>query len=100
MIMSHRRRDENPLEITQVDGAGKLCIPPDLAKKLGLQPGNKVILNLQGDILIVKKILETPDSTESFDIQELMRLSENALKTFLDTEPDLYSDTDLKVKYQ
>ncbi len=97
--MSYKKREANPLEITQVDGAGKLCIPPDLAKKLGLQPGNKVILNLQGDILIVKKIQETPDSTESLDIQELMRLSEMALKNFLDNEPDLYSDTDLKVKY-
>ncbi len=98
--MITKKRDRYPLEITQVDGAGKLCIPPELAKKLGLKPGNKFLINLKGDLLILKKIQETSDAGEPVDIQELMNLSEMALKSFLDNEPDLYSDTDLKVKYQ
>lgn len=88
------------MEITQVDGAGKICIPPEMAKKLGVQPGSKFQINIKGDILILQKIHEDSESRENTDIQEMMQLSELSLKEFLESEPDLYSDTDLKVKYK
>ena len=34
------------------------------------------------------------------DIKELTRLSEHSLKEFLEGEPDLYTDDDLKERYQ
>ena len=45
-----------------------------------------------------QEIEKIAESVVDHDTIEISRLSERSLKDFLDTEPDLYSDADLRVK--
>lgn len=38
-----------------IDGKGRVCIPAEIRKKLGLQPGEKVSFEVQEEKLIVRK---------------------------------------------
>ena len=88
------------METVQTDESGKLCVPEDICRKLGLKPGTKFHISLQGSGILLKRI----ESDQTFieggeeELQTLMKLSEISLDTFLNEEPDIYSDADLKVK--
>jgi len=71
-----------------------------MAKKLGMRPGSKFQIDLKGNVIILTKIEENQGNRETIDVQGIMKLSEVSLKGFLENEPDLYSDADVKVKYK
>ncbi|HMF33750.1 MAG TPA: AbrB/MazE/SpoVT family DNA-binding domain-containing protein [Candidatus Lokiarchaeia archaeon] len=88
------------MEIAQTDASGKLCLPEDVCQKLGLKPGAKFQVTIQGSTIILSRIEPDQSAPEDEETLGLMQLSEISLKDFLEEEPDLYTDADLKVKYQ
>ena len=76
----------------------KISIPEDLVEKMKKHPE----INWENIISIVieKYINNLEIIGNEIDTKELTKLSEHSLKEFLDDEPDLYSDDDLKVRYQ
>ncbi len=89
------------MEITQTDESGKLCIPEDICRKLGLKPGTRFQISLRGTDILLTKIDADNIATEGEEVEllNLAKLSELSLEDFLNEEPDLYTDDDLKVKY-
>ena len=49
----------------------------------------------------IEKYIELLDKKKNKEeLQELMKLSEFSLKNFLEDEPDLYTDDDIKLRYK
>jgi len=75
----------------------KISIPKELAKKIKDHPEvnwNKIIK------AAIKHYANSLDISETdIDINELMKLSEHSLEDFLNDEPDLYTDEDLRKRY-
>lgn len=75
----------------------KISIPKELAKKIKDHPEvnwNKIIK------AAIKHYANNLDiSKNDIDINELMKLSEHSLEDFLNDEPDLYTDEDLRKRY-
>lgn len=46
-----------------------------------------------------KYIKKLENKRRKKEIEEIMKISENSLKNFLENEPDLYTDNDLKKRY-
>ena len=87
------------MEIIQTDPAGKIRIPEKIFHALGIKPGAKLRIETNGHEIILSKLDETPILAPDEDNYEIMKLSEDGLHDFLTNEPDLYSESDLKVKY-
>jgi hypothetical protein len=75
----------------------KFSLPEELAKKMKKHPE----INWDAIARIVfEKCIENLEIAENEkEIEELTKLSEHSLKEFLEKEPDLYSNNDLKLKY-
>ena len=75
----------------------KISIPKELAEKIKDHPEvnwNKIIE------AAIKHYADNLDISENdIDINELMKLSEHSLEDFLNDEPDLYTDEDLRKMY-
>lgn len=46
-----------------------------------------------------KYIKKLENKRRKKEIEEILKISENSLKNFLENEPDLYTDNDLKKRY-
>jgi len=89
------------MEIIHSDAAGQLSIPEKLYHALGLKPGMKLQIKKNGKDIILTKLEDLEDgSSDGLESEDLMKMSEESLTDFLDQEPDLYTEADLKVKYQ
>ncbi len=76
----------------------KISIPEDLVEKMKKHPE----INWENiiSIAIEKYIKNLEIVGNDIDTKELTKLSEHSLKEFLESEPDLYTDDDLKERYQ
>jgi len=76
----------------------KISIPEELAEKIKRYPE----INWEKIISIaIESYINNLEVVENeIDIKELTKLSEHSLKEFLEGEPDLYTDEDLKERYQ
>jgi len=74
-----------------------ISIPDELADKMKNHPetnwGNIASTAIKNHI---QKLINAENEQE---IEELTKISEYSLKEFLENEPDLYTDDDLKIKY-
>lgn len=72
-------------------------LPKELEKRLKKYP------EIKWDIIVcatLEKYVEKLEATENEkEIEELTKLSEYSLKEFLESEPDLYTEKDLKQRY-
>jgi len=62
-------------------------------------------MDIESDLAEIKKMLvdisrKLDDILEEREILGMMKLSEISLKEFLESEPDIYSIKDLKVRYR
>jgi bifunctional DNA-binding transcriptional regulator/antitoxin component of YhaV-PrlF toxin-antitoxin module len=87
------------MEIIQSDAAGKIRIPEKVFHALGIKPGAKLRIETKGHEIILSKLDDSPIPILEEENYEIMKLSEDCLHDFLSNEPDLYSESDLKVKY-
>ena len=75
----------------------KISIPKELAEKIKDHPEvnwNNIIKDA-----IKHYAINLDISENDIDINELMKLSEHSLEDFLNDEPDLYTDEDLRKRY-
>jgi AbrB family looped-hinge helix DNA binding protein len=50
---------------SKIDEKGRICIPSELRKKLGLNPGEKVIFQLDQNIIKIKKAVTPEEFTQN-----------------------------------
>ena len=75
----------------------KVSLPEELANKMKKHP--EINWDAIASIVFEKYIENLEIAENEKEIDELTKLSECSLKEFLEKEPDLYSDNDLKLKY-
>lgn len=72
-------------------------IPEDLYEKMKKYPQVNWESITRSALKNYIKMLENEEYNQEIDA--LTKLSEHSLKEFLETEPDLYTDEDLKLRY-
>jgi hypothetical protein len=76
----------------------KISLPEELAKKIEEHPEINWTFIASNAIKEYAKKLELHE--EPIMTEELHKLSEYSLKNFLEQEPDLYTDKDLRKRYK
>ncbi len=68
---------------TTIDEKGRVCIPAQLRKKLNLEPGEKVIFQLNNDSLTLRKAIAPEEfSKQVSDFQKAVKIATSKPITF------------------
>jgi hypothetical protein len=76
----------------------KISISKKLAKEIKKHP--EIKWDNVASAAFEKLIQNLEDRKRKEEVKEMMKISEYSLKEFLESEPDLYTDNDLKKRYR